>query len=122
MRTECNTKKMEFHGIGRRTVIGEFDGGKISSDGGGVLLREVEQRTHILKRLAGCFTDHRDPALVEHTLESLINQRVIGIGLGYEDEPSAMIMINCAMIRFWQYSAKSLTRRAGNENMEKDMC
>jgi len=85
MRTECNTERMEFHGLGRRTVVGRFDGGRISSDGGGVLLREVERRTHILKRLAECFTDHRDPALIEHTLESLINQRVIGIGLGYED-------------------------------------
>ena len=85
MRTECNTEQLEFHGLGRRTVIGKFDGGRISSDGGGVLLREVEQRTHILKRLSGCFTDHRDPALIEHTVESLISQRVMGIGLGYED-------------------------------------
>jgi len=85
MRTECNTEQLEFHGLGRRRVVGKFDGGKISSDGGGVLLREVEQRTHILKRLAGCFTDHQDPALIEHRVESLISQRVIGIGLGYED-------------------------------------
>jgi hypothetical protein len=76
---------MEFHGLGRREVIGKFDGGKISSDGGGVLLREVENRRHILKRLSRCFRDHRDPELIEHTVESLIKQRVYGIALGYED-------------------------------------
>jgi hypothetical protein len=76
---------LEFHGLGRRVVVGEFDGGKISSDSGGLLLREVEQRVHILKRLSGCFTDHRDSDLVEHSLESLIKQRVMGLALGYED-------------------------------------
>jgi len=76
---------MEFHGLGRRVVVGQFDGGKISSDSGGLLLREVEQRVHILKRLADCFTDHRDSDLVEHSLESLVNQRVMGLALGYED-------------------------------------
>ena len=55
MKTECTAGQLEFHGLGRRAVVGQFDGGKISSDSGGLLLREVEQRTHILKRLAGCF-------------------------------------------------------------------
>jgi len=66
-------------------VVGEFDGGKISSDSGGLLLREVEQRVHILKRLSDCFTDFRDSDLVEHSLESLVKQRVMGLALGYED-------------------------------------
>lgn len=61
------------------------NGGKISSDSGGLLLREVEQRTHILKRLARCFVDYRDAKQVEHSLESLIKQRVMGLSLGYED-------------------------------------
>ena len=85
MNTECTARQLEFHGLGRRAVVGKFDGGKISSDSGGLLLREVEQRTHILKRLAGCFTDHRDAELIEHSLESLIKQRVMGLALGYED-------------------------------------
>ncbi len=85
MKTECTQDQMEFHGLGRRVVVGQFDGGKISSDSGGLLLREVEQRTHILKRLANCFTDHRNVDLIEHSLESLINQRVMGLALGYED-------------------------------------
>jgi hypothetical protein len=85
MKTECTAGQLEFHGLGRRAVVGQFDGGKISSDSGGLLLREVEQRTHILKRLAECFGDHRDPDQIEHTLESLIKQRVMGLALGYED-------------------------------------
>ena len=85
MKTECTAEQLEFHGLGRRVVVGEFDGGKISSDSGGVLLREVEQRTHILKRLAGCFSDYRDAEQIEHSLETLIKQRVIGLTLGYED-------------------------------------
>ena len=86
METECTTEKMEFQQLGRRRVIGRFDGGKISSDAGGVLLREVESRLHILKRLArDCFRDYRDEERIEHTVESLIRQRVYGIALGYED-------------------------------------
>lgn len=85
MKTKCTPEQLEFHGLGRRSVVGQFDGGKISSDGGGLLLREVEHRSHILKRLTGCFTDHRDAGQIEHALESLIKQRVMGLALGYED-------------------------------------
>ena len=86
METECITEQMEFQQLGVRAVVGRFDGGKISSDGGGLLLREVESRFHILKRLArDCFRDHRDKDRIEHTVESLIRQRVYGIALGYED-------------------------------------
>lgn len=85
MKTECTAGQLEFHGLGRRAVVGGFNGGKISSDSGGLLLREIEQRTHILKRLAGCFVDYRNPDQIEHTVESLIKQRVMGLALGYED-------------------------------------
>jgi hypothetical protein len=86
MGTECIREQMEFQQLGRRVVIGRFDGGKISSDGGGLLLREVESRFHILKRLArDCFRDYRDQDRIEHTVESLIRQRVYGLARGYED-------------------------------------
>ena len=57
----------------------------ISSDAGGLLLREVEKRFGILKRFAACFRDYRDPERIEHSVETLISQRVYGIALGYED-------------------------------------
>ena len=85
MTTKCTTEQLAFQGLGRRTVVGRFDGGEISSDGGGLLLREVEQRTQILRRLSECFIDHRHPGRIEHSVESLVKQRVLGIALGYED-------------------------------------
>lgn len=85
MTAECNQRTFEFHPLGSRAVVGRFDGGAISSDGGGVLLREVEVRTGIIRQFAACFTDHRDAALIEHTVEELVAQRVYGLALGYED-------------------------------------
>jgi len=82
MKTECTAAQLEFHGLGRRAIVGGFNGGKISSDSGGLLPREVEQRTHILKRLAGCFVDYRHPDQIEHPVESLIKQRVKGAQIG----------------------------------------
>ncbi len=85
METQCIQEQMVFQQLGRREVIGRFDGGKISSDAGGLLLREVERRCEILKRFSGCFRDYRDRERIEHRLESLISQRVYGVALGYED-------------------------------------
>jgi len=83
--TECNRKDLIFHGLGRRDVVARFDGGAITSDAGGVLLRELEERTGILQRFADCFTDHRDADLIEHTVLDLVKQRTFGLTLGYED-------------------------------------
>ena len=85
MTTECNTREFAFQGLGSRAVTARFDGGAITSDAGALLLREVEAKTGILQRFAACFTDHRDPDRVEHTLPELIAQRVYGLALGYED-------------------------------------
>lgn len=85
MQTQCIQEQMVFQQLGRREVIGRFDGGMISSDAGGLVLREVERCFGILKRFAGCFRDYRDPQRTEHSLKSLISQRVYGIALGYED-------------------------------------
>jgi hypothetical protein len=85
MAAECNQATFEFHPLASRSVVGQFDGGAISSDGGGLLLREVELRTGILRQFAGCFTDHRDADLIEHSVAELIAQRVYGLALGYED-------------------------------------
>lgn len=83
--TECNQPSFSFHKTGRRDVVARFDGGRISSDGGGLLLSQTERRTRIIAQFARCFTDHRDPDRIEHTLEQLVAQRVYGLCLGYED-------------------------------------
>ncbi len=83
--TECKPKTIEFHPLGSREVVGHFDGGEITSDAGGLLLREVEQRTGILRKFAACFMDYRNPAAIEHPVHDLVAQRVYGLCLGYED-------------------------------------
>jgi Transposase DDE domain group 1 len=83
--TECSQESFAFAGLFCRQVVGRFDGGRISSDGGGLLLREVEKRTDILKRFAECFRDHRVPEYVEHSVAAMVGQRVYGLALGYED-------------------------------------
>jgi len=85
METQCNATYLDFPMLGRRQVLADFGGGDISSDGGALLLREVERITGIIRQFAACFTDHRDPGLIEHTVEELVAQRVYGLALGYED-------------------------------------
>jgi hypothetical protein len=83
--TQCTQRTFEFHPLGGRQVVGSFDGGKVTSDAGGLLLREVEQAFGFLQQFAACFTDHRDPELIEHSVLELVKQRVYGLCLGYED-------------------------------------
>src|SRR5688572_28114038 len=83
--TECTPRALAFQGHDRRAVTAAFDGGRITSDAGGLLLREVEAKFGFIARFARCFRDHRNPDLVEHTLEELLRQRIYGLCLGYED-------------------------------------
>src|SRR2546427_9825518 len=85
MQTECTQVSFRFHPLSERDVVARFDGGSITSDGGGLLLREVERRTGILGQFAACFTDHRDSRFIEHSVLELVGQRVYGLALGYED-------------------------------------
>ena len=83
--TECTQPSFSFAEHGRRQVVARFDGGTISSDGGAVLLRQLEQRTGIVRKFADCFHDYRQPAQIEHSVRELVCQRVYGLALGYED-------------------------------------
>jgi len=83
--TECTVEQLSFQAVGKRQIVARFDGGQLSSDGGGLLLRKVERRTRLLDQFASCFRDYRNPMLVEHSIKNLISQRVVGLALGYED-------------------------------------
>ena len=85
MPTECTSRDLVFQPLAQRAVVGRFDGGTISSDGGCLLLGEAERLTGALRQLAACFTDHRDADASEHTVAQLVAQRVYGLALGYED-------------------------------------
>jgi len=83
--TQCNASKYKFQGLKNRQVEGTFDGGLISSDSGALLLRELCEKEGYFKKLCKCFEDHRRQDLIEHNLETLLAQRILGICLGYED-------------------------------------
>ena len=85
MQTECTVETLTFQEVAGRAVVGRFDGGALTSDGGAVLLREVERATGILAQFADCFQDHRDPSRVTHSVAALVRQRIYGLALGYED-------------------------------------
>ncbi len=85
MRTQCNAEQLEFSSVGRRQVVAAFDGGMVSSDAGALLLGKTDAAIGLIDRLAGCFADHRRPELIEHSVRTLIGQRVFGLALGYED-------------------------------------
>jgi hypothetical protein len=85
MVAECSGRELRFQGAGRRDVVARFDGGDITSDGGVLLLREAERRARVIQQFAQCFEDHRSPLLIEHTVDELVGQRVLGLALGYED-------------------------------------
>ena len=85
MQTECSAKASAFGRVEGRPVVAEFDGGALTSDAGGLLLGAADRRLDLVQRLAGCFRDARDPRFVEHSVATLIGQRVFGIALGYED-------------------------------------
>src|SRR5947209_2369562 len=74
MKTECTPRSFGFHQVGGREIVGRFNGGHIASDGGGILLAEVEERFRFVEKFATCFTDHRDQKLIEHPLIDLLKQ------------------------------------------------
>ena len=85
VRTDCSAGQLEFQGFHGRRVEAAFDGGRQTSDAGLLLLREVAERTGLLRRFTGCFTDYRRQDLIEHSVGELLSQRVLAQVQGYED-------------------------------------
>jgi len=71
--------------VERRAVVAGFDGGRMTSDAGALLLGATDRAIGLVERFAVCFTDGRAAALIEHEVRTLVGQRVFGMALGYED-------------------------------------
>ena len=82
---EDNQLGFEFPGLGRRKIEANFAGGQVSSDGGVMLLRQVDRWLGFTKRLDRILPDRRNPLVIQHSQESLLRQRIYGLALGYED-------------------------------------
>lgn len=85
MLTECIQETFSFAAHFSRRVEAGFTAGQVSSDGGSLLLRQVDRRINLLGRLAACFSDGRSPLLITHPLSEMLSQRIYGLALGYED-------------------------------------
>ena len=83
--TNCSTKILEFTSIKIHKIELSFSGGSITSDGGILLLRQVEQETNLLKKVAKVIPDNREKCKITHSIETMLQQRVFGLALGYED-------------------------------------
>jgi hypothetical protein len=82
---KCTADRLEFGRLGRRIIEADFDGGALSTDGGLMLLRQVDQRIGLSKSVAKVMHDPRDPNRVQHSLHELVAQRLYGLCCGYED-------------------------------------
>ena len=85
MQPECSAELFGFTAVDGRAVVAGFDGGKMTSEAGAMLLGATDRAIGLIARFAGCFKDHRAPDLIEHTVPTLVGQLVFGIALGYED-------------------------------------
>ena len=83
--TDDTFPAFSFPAVQGKKVTAAFDGGRISSDGGVMLLAMAERRLGVAERLALCFPDRRDPSRITHTLADMIRARIFAIGCGYED-------------------------------------
>ena len=87
MPTECSAECFDFGNVEDRPVEAAFDGGLVTSDAGALLLGATDRAIGMIDRFAGCFHDVRRANLIEHSVATLVGQRVFAIALGYEDLP-----------------------------------
>jgi Transposase DDE domain group 1 len=85
MLTQCSADLFGFAPVERHAVVAGFDGGRMTSDAGALLLGAADRAIGLVERFAACFADGRAAALIEHEVRTLVGQRVFGIALGYED-------------------------------------
>ncbi len=82
--TECNTEPLQFSQVKRRKVTADFNGGRLTSDAGVLLLREVDQRIGLLDAIDACLADPRDSRYIVHEQREMLAQRIFSLALGYD--------------------------------------
>lgn len=85
MPTHCRLDSLDFGSVEGRSIVAQFDGGEITSDGGALLLAKTNAAIRLVGRAAAAFSDGRNPDLIEHAVETMVGQRIIGDALGYPD-------------------------------------
>ena len=83
--THCNTRNISFSSCKSKKVELNFNGGDVTSDGGVLLLREIDRKLSLTKQIANLIPDARDQRYVDHPVNKILAQRIYGIALGYED-------------------------------------
>lgn len=83
--TECITQRIRFSDIKRRQIVADFNGGRLTTDAGVLLLREVDRQIGLIDAINECVPDPRDPRYTIHQQREMIAQRIFSIALGYED-------------------------------------
>ena len=77
--SDINLPPFSFPAVGRKPITAAFDGGRLTSDGGVMLLAMADRRLGIAERLARCFPDRRDPLRITHTLADMVRARILAI-------------------------------------------
>ncbi len=128
--TECSRKSIEFGGCGGRRLLADFEGGRLTSDGGVLLLRAVDQRIGLIDAINECIPDPRNPIYTQHTQRTMLAQRIMGIALGYEDlndhqtlrdDPALMTATGTDVNRPYPLSSPSTLCRLENRVTRKAM-
>jgi Transposase DDE domain group 1 len=83
--TDCNRDPVTFSSLGSKPVVADFLGGRLTSDAGALLLREIGERVGLFGALNQAIPDPRDPRFIIHDQKEMLAQRIIAIALGYED-------------------------------------
>ncbi len=112
MPTECSRERFGFEAVEGRQVVAAFDGGQVTSDAGALLLGAVNRAIGLVGRLAGCFADWRCQELVEHSVETLLMQRICGLALATRTWSTTTSSATTRCWRPWSASSRHGARTA----------
>jgi len=128
--TECSRSSIEFGGCAGRRLLADFEGGRLTSDGGVLLLRAVDQKIGLIDAICECIPDPRNPIYTRHDQRTMLAQRIMGIALGYEDlndhqtlrdDPALMTATDTDLNRGYPLSSPSTLCRLENRVTTKAM-